>query len=190
MKIVGVDLSLTSTGIATINDGTVKTQTITSTGKADATLEARHVRLHNLRLEIALAIYTPPDYKVDLVVIEGPSYNSKNGRAHDRSGLWWILVDWLMNDGAEGWGTQVVEVPPGSRMKYATGKGVVAKDRVLAAVIRRYPNVPVDGNDQADALILAAMGARRLGHPVESSLPQTHLAAMDGVHWPDITEVL
>ena len=38
----------------------------------------------------------------------------------------------------------------------ATGAGgglKAGKDQVLAAVIRRYPDVPVDGNDQADALV-------------------------------------
>jgi hypothetical protein len=69
-------------------------------------------------------------------------------------------------------------------MKYATGKGMIAKDAVLAAVVRRYVGIDVTCNDEADALILAAMGARHLGQPIEDSLPLTHLAAMDNVHWP------
>lgn len=196
MIVVGLDLSLTSTGVARIDAGTgapvIKLDTITSKAPAarrgpkgkplPPTLEQRHIRLHNLRLEIALRCT-----EADLVVVEGPSYGSKTGHQHDRSGLWWNVVDWLMNDAttADGWGKTVVEVPPSSRMKYATGKGMVSKDMVLAAVVRRYADVDTNGNDEADALILAAMGARHLGHAIEESLPQTHLAAMDAVRWPD-----
>jgi len=75
--------------------------------------------------------------------------------------------------------------PPKVRAIYATGKAL-DKDQVLAAVVRRYPNVPIGNNNEADALILAAMGARKLGHPYEPSLPQTHLRAMDGAEWPHL----
>lgn len=178
MIVVGLDLSLTSTGIArTYADNPLGPDTIvdrvTSTGKETATLLERDTRLTALRKHItALAL------PADLAVVEGPSYASKNGKQHDRSGLWWAVVRNLMMNGVP-----VVEVPPSSRMKYATGKGNAAKDAVLAAVVRRYPDVEVTGNDEADALVLAAMGARHLGHPIDD-LPKTHLAAMDAVRWP------
>ncbi|GMA22268.1 hypothetical protein GCM10025864_44320 [Luteimicrobium album] len=59
---------------------------------------------------------------------------------------------------------------------------------MLAAVIRRHPTVDITGNDEADALILAAMGARHLGHPIDD-VPATHLAAMNGGQWPDLEEL-
>lgn len=197
MIVVGLDLSLTSTGVARIDTDaeTVKLDTVTSKpaknlgrhgGVLPPTLDQRHGRLHNLRREIGLCAHD-----ADLIVVEGPSYGSKTGQQHDRSGLWWLVVDWLSNEpGNGGWGISVVEVPPANRIKYATGKGRADKDAVLAAVIRRYPDVVVGGNDEADALVLAAMGARHLGHPIEPSqpgcvrgLPLTHLAAMDHVNW-------
>jgi crossover junction endodeoxyribonuclease RuvC len=198
MIIVGLDLSLTSTGVARLDVGagtpTIKLDTITSKspttrrgpkGEAlPATLDQRHTRLHNLRLNICLQAHA-----ADLVIIEGPSYGSKTGHQHDRSGLWWIVTDWLMQpEDGDGWGKTVIEVSPSSRMKYATGKGMASKDAVMLAAANRYRHlVEVTGNDVADALLLAAMAARHLGHPIESSLPQTHLAAMDGVHWPTTT---
>jgi hypothetical protein len=98
---------------------------------------------------------------------------------HDRSGLWWLVVNGLFaND------VPVVEITPNQRAKYATGKGTDDKDKVLAAVIRRYPDVDVTGNDVADALALAAMGRRRLGRPLEESLPKPNLEVMDKVRWP------
>jgi crossover junction endodeoxyribonuclease RuvC len=187
--IVGLDLSLTSTGVALIDTATgdVQVDRVTSKGRKDATLEDRHARLHNLRLDICLKTA-----KADLVVIEGPSFGqARQGGQHDRAGLWWIVVDWLKTpDDAEGWGKRVVEIAPASRSKYATGKGNAAKDAVLAAVVRRYPQVEVSGNDEADALVLAAMGARHCGHPIDT-LPKTHLAALDAVAWPALigTEV-
>lgn len=188
MIIVGLDLSLTSTGIATIETGDGRehwtVERITSKARAEATLEERHTRLHNLRLEIALKAAM-----ADLIVVEGPSYGSKTGHQHDRSGLWWLVIDWLKRpEDFDGWGKPVAEVPPSTRMRYATGKGQAAKDAVLAAVVRRYPQIDVTGNDEADALILACMGARHLGHPIDD-LPKTHLAAMDAVRWPDVLAI-
>jgi hypothetical protein len=51
-------------------------------------------------------------------------------------------------------------------------------------VVRRYQQVDITGNDIADALVLAAMGARQLGTPIETSLPAVHLTAMTKISWP------
>jgi crossover junction endodeoxyribonuclease RuvC len=75
-------------------------------------------------------------------------------------------------------------VPPATLKTYATGKGNASKDAVLAAVVKRYPGWAVTGNDVADAVVLMAMGARLLGHPLESSLPQSHLRALDKLTLP------
>jgi crossover junction endodeoxyribonuclease RuvC len=75
-------------------------------------------------------------------------------------------------------------VPPSSLKVYATGNGNADKDAVLAAVVLRYQGlVTVVNNDIADALIIAAIGARQIGAPLEASLPATHLRAMGGVTW-------
>ena len=101
--------------------------------------------------------------------------NSRNpGSAHDRSGLWWMTVDMIA---ARGLGFPLV-VPPTVRAKYATGKGNAGKDEVLAAVIRRYPAAQVNNNDEADALVIAAIAARLGGDPIEESLPVAHLDAL------------
>jgi len=179
MIVKGLDLSLTSIGIATVEVGpvsgwTAKVERITSEGHKTDTLWQRDQRLRKLRLDICW-----PCDSADLILIEGPSYGSKGGSQHDRSGMWWLIVSWLV-----GQGKPVVEVTPSQRMKYATGKGQISKDAVLAAVVRRYSQVDVTGNDEADALVLAAMGARHLGEPIDDPLPKTHLAAMDAVAWP------
>lgn len=181
MRVVGLDLSLTNTGVAIIDDGAVELQRVRSNGHKAATLAERGSRLDQITYAIEDHLGDLERGFPDLVIIEGPSYGQhRQGGQHDRAGLWWQVVR-LSADLASG---HIVEVPPATRAKYATGKGNAAKDHVLASVVRRYPTVTVDGNDTADALVLAAMGARWLGEPIEASLPQANLAAMDAVAWP------
>lgn len=176
---VGIDTSLTSTGLAAAG-ARVGLHRMRSSGKADATLAQRVGRADRLAGEIVL---TTLRYKPDLVVIEAPSYGSVNGRPHDRSGLWWLVVFALV----QGHGLHVMEVPPTNRIKYATGKGsgpLADKDVVLANVIRRYTDYDVTGNDQADAVLLAAIGKRLLGEPIEANLPALNLTALDKLSLP------
>lgn len=176
MRVTGLDLSLTGTGVCTIA-GTERVlvgfATVGARGKQDDPLEARSVRLRSL-----VARLWNHTAGADLVVVEGPSYASQTGHLHDRSGLWWLMVGRLT-----GAGVPVVEVPPSTVKTYATGKGNANKDQVLAAVIRRYFDDPPADNNQADALVLAAMGRRWGGRPIES-LPQANLLAMRKVAWP------
>lgn len=170
--VVGLDLSLTSTGYAVVGDDRREVGTIPSKGKAGATLIERNARLLGIVSEIVRVTRD-----AELIVIEAPAYSRSNPGMHDRSGLWWITVDALLTS------APVVEVAPSARAKYATGRGNASKDQVLAAVVRRYPDFDVTSNDEADALILAAMGRRALGQPIDD-MPQAHLAGMSKVAWP------
>lgn len=190
MKVVGLDLSLTSSGVAMVApvDGlgltclplrvTSKAPTTArsaSTGKpTPPTLGQRAARLE--RIADSVLSYC---IGADLVVVEQPAYSRTAGSMHDRSGLWWLVVSQLLRQSIP-----VAEVAPTARAKYATGNGGAGKDHVLASVVRRYADVEVSGNDEADALVLAAMGARHLGRPLEERIPATHLTAMTKVVWP------
>lgn len=178
MKIVGIDLSLSSTGLAVIVNGRANVARH-STAPVGDDVARRHRRL----LQIAGDVRSWAS-GADLVVLEGPSYASVTGHQHDRSGLWWLVVHRIL--GAE---LPLAIVPPSSRARYATGKGNSPKDAVLASVVRRYPEVDIIGNDQADALILAAMGARRLGHPIDV-VPKACLTGMTGAAWPQESGLL
>lgn len=167
--VVGLDLSMTSTGVCRIGRDLVTTVTREkSKGSRDDSLAARRARLRELADRVVAHAVG-----ADLVAVEGPSFASSGAGTHDRSGLWWLIVD-----GLHAHDLPVLEVPPASRMIYATGKGNAGKDEVLAAVIRRYWGVTVAGNDEADALAIAAAAARLYGSPIEDSLPQTHLRAL------------
>lgn len=175
--IAGIDPSLTSTGIALMREGHITTDRIRSTGKKTDTWNMRGNRINKLATTITERI--PPN---TLVIIESPSYGSISTSAHDRSGLWWAIHQKLTAKGCD-----IIPATPAQRMMYATGKGGgkdAGKDNVLAHTIRRYPNIDITGNDIADAVIFLAIGARLTGNPIETSLPQTHLNALNKLALP------
>ena len=164
---VGVDLSLTSTGVAIAHGDTTTVQRVTSKGRKGATSAEQTERLVDLVERIAAAV---PVTEHTRIAIEGPSFGSTGSAAHIIAGLWWLVRRYLRDD-------DVVIVPPGTVKKYATGSGSAQKDAVLAAVVRRYPHVDVTGNDEADALVLAAIAARIDGHPFDE-VPAAHYSTL------------
>jgi crossover junction endodeoxyribonuclease RuvC len=172
-RVIGLDLSLLSSGVAGNAGGgwVARIRTMPSTEPA---------QLPRLRwIRGAVMGYTR---HADLVVVEGLAFGSQTGQHLTRAGLWHLVMDRI--DAA---GIPWAQVIPGTLKRYATGKGNASKDTVLAAVVRRFPVVEVTNADQSDALVLAAMGADHLGHPLVP-MPATHRAALDAVAWPDIKE--
>lgn len=189
--VIGIDPSLTGTGIAHIDTDdqtTVETHTVSSKGKRDDDWYTRLTRIECLAGEIVHhAHHLHPDvpddpamdFTADLVVIEAPSLGqARQGGVLDRHGLWWAILARLTAAGVS-----YACVSPAARAKYATGKGNAGKDTVLLAVARRYPRVDVQDNNQADALVLATMGADHLGTPL-TDLPKAHRDALAKVAWP------
>lgn len=171
-RVVGIDLSLTSTGLADTDGRTHRIRTKKAVDGVPETVE-RLDRIVNTVMGFVLAA------DPELVVIEGPSYASTGGQQHTRGGLWWIAATRLVE-----FATPVLVVTPAQRAMYATGSGSAGKDEVLAAAIRRYPVWDITGNDVGDAVVLACIGARLLGHPVEESLPASHLRALNKLALP------
>ncbi|AOE44974.1 resolvase [Gordonia phage Twister6] len=151
--VIGLDLSLTSTGHATLTydptngDHTVQLQTITSspTGK---TLTDRETRLTRLRQTIVGACRG-----ADLVLIEAPAFSRNMSGTWDRAGLWWLVVT-----GLQRLEVPVGEVPPTTVKKFACDKGNGGKADVAAGITRLWPNEYPHGDDQMDALTLASIG--------------------------------
>ena len=170
LAIVGLDLSLASTGIARIGEKTWADRIVPKTLTG-------HKRMAHILARVEELVSD-----AGLVVVEGPSFgsgaNARQSGHHERGGLWWLITHhlWLADK-------PVAVVPPATLKRYATGKGNATKDAVLAAAIRRYRDVDFDGNDQADALILAAMGADHLGQPI-ATVPALQRGALTAVTWP------
>ena len=172
-------MSLTGTGLARIDSHggelTVQTSTVGS-GSTGSSIPGRSDRLRRLASQIIAACDG-----ADLVVVESPAYSSNSGHAHDRSGLWWLVLARLTAHDVP-----VVEVRPNTLKVYATGGGRASKDMVLAQTVRRYGHLVPDlsSNDEADGLVIASMGWHRLtGRPVVK-LPETHTRALAAPEWP------
>jgi Holliday junction resolvasome RuvABC endonuclease subunit len=114
-----------------------------------------------------------------LVVVEGPSFGSRGNAVHQLGGLWWLITEALDRRGC-----LLAVASPQTRAKYATGRGNAGKDEVLAAAVRRFTAFMVVSNDEADALILCAMGCDRLGMPI-APMPAEHRKALNAVDWPE-----
>jgi Holliday junction resolvasome RuvABC endonuclease subunit len=182
-RVVGLDTSLTATGIGIITrriNGTciANTSVITSTGHLKDTIPQRAHRLLTLSQQILHAVAG-----AELVVIEGPYSGTKGGSPLDRFGLWWQLVIALaVSD------IPVAVCPPKSRSKLATGDGNAGKAAVSHYVARLWPDWEPTGSkrttdNEADSLVLAHAGAVWLEWEV--STLQRHRDALDGIAWPD-----
>lgn len=173
-RVAGLDVSLTGTAIATIG-GTVR---IPTKGKRKDSLAVRHQRLQSIARQTLEAVGA-----VDLAVIEGPSYHSVGGSAWDRGGLWWLIIDGLLDREIP-----TAVMPPMCRAKYATGSGGARKDHVIAAVEKTY-GITVGSDDEADAIALRAAGLDWAGHALVV-LPDSHRGALLGCEWPEREAVI
>lgn len=169
--VVGVDLSLTGTGIAS-NRGWV--DLVGVKGLTVMPLVERLTALRELYGRVKAAVGV-----ADLIVAEGPSLNDSGAGSVERNALWVNFVDWAILSGRD-----VAVVPPTNLKKYATGKGSAPKTQVIDAVARRFPQYGTKGNDNiADAVVLMAMGMDHLGFPL-TPMPATHRVALDKIEWP------
>jgi Holliday junction resolvasome RuvABC endonuclease subunit len=168
--VIGLDLSLTCTGIA----GAGWTEHIRPTTRG-------HQRLAFLLDEIGTFIRA-----ADLAVIEGPSFGGGVKHRHeDLAGLRVMVRQWC-------WTHHIpyAVVPPSCRALYAAGRGNASKGEVRTTVAERY-GIELEGRaryDEADAYALLAMGLDWLGHPL-AAVPEKNATALTGCQWPELTEV-
>lgn len=169
---IGLDLSLTSTGIA-IGD---TTWTIEPKGLKGT---ERLVFLRN-RITQAILARTDDVAMTPLILVEGYSFASKNSHAHALGELGGVVRVDLWESGFP-----FVEVAPTVRAKFATGRGNAGKSEVVSAVSARTGIVwEGPGNeDRCDAWILQEIGLTHLGR-ARHEWPATHLAALDKIVWP------
>lgn len=179
MIVAGIDPSLIRTGLAVIRSAErVETSTVASKPPKTGTetLRSRYERMEAIAADVLGVVGD-----AELVGIESPAYGMRHaGKVHDRSGLWWRIVAEL-----EDRGVPVVEVPPPSRMMYATGKGNAGKDLVLVTTAATYKQAEITGNDVADAVVIAAMVSRLAGQPIELRQPaRAKLKALAKIKMP------
>ena len=176
-RVIGLDLSLAATGIADAQGDQIHTGTI-RTGNYGPSLDDRMRRIWLIAEQIWRVVDDGPTPA--LVVIEGPSYGSRGGQAHERAGLWWHVVHRLLGDCLP-----VAVAPPAALKRYATGKGAATKPDMRVALLKRA-DLDLRDDGQVDAWWLAALGLDHLGRaPVR--LPETNRTALSRVEWPEVT---
>lgn len=186
MRIIGLDLSLTATGIAD-ETGTrcikPKSKGVERLGEVrDALLRMMH---EHVTFDAQFICGTGPRHCVDmprLVVIEGYSMGRQSGSqgvAQQLGELGGVVRLALFEAGVP-----FVDVSPASLKKYATGKGNASKDLVYGEAIRRL-GYTGQSNDEADAMWLRAMAHDAYGEPLVK-LPALNRTALDGVRWPHV----
>lgn len=159
IPIAGLDRSLTATGLVT-PDGAHHLISSRRTGLD---------RLADIRDQVLNRLTYPC-----LVVTEGYAFARPNG-AHqlgELGGVLLLAIHELQQP--------IAIVPPASLKRFATGKGNATKDQMLAAAVRRWPDI--DDNNIADAAWLRAMGQAAYTQPDE--LTATQAAALTPIDWP------
>lgn len=168
-RVLGCDLSLTSSGIAS------------SLGWSETITPRRLRGLDRLRhLAGAVADLVGDGYQ--LAVIEGPSYRHGAQRGHDELSA----LRWMVRDRLDRAGLPVAIASPSSVKLWATGRGGAPKTEVARAMDALYPGSGLligAHYDRADALALAAMGAAWIAETASAGPQQRALA---GVAWPEV----
>ena len=168
MTPVGLDLSLTSTGMSWMNEQSVIRTKLFGPE-----------RLH-LISEMILSYLNKID--TPIVIVEGYSFASRNSQAHSIGELGGVVRVSL-------WRNQIpyVDVPPTSRAKFATGKGNAGKGEVMSAVSARTGIVwsGSGADDMCDAWILEEMGLVKLGRP-RFDWPAINKSALDKIDWSNL----
>jgi len=169
--IVGLDLSLTSTGMCV--NGT--TSAITSKHK-----EVR--RLKDIRDQLFLYLL---EHDVRGAVIEGYAFSARNSQSHkigELGGVVRLLLHEMM--------IPYADVPPTSRAKFATGRGNAAKTEVISAVSARTGLIwsGKSADDECDAWLLEEMGLQALGLG-KYSWPEVNMSSLKNVDWSPLKEI-
>jgi crossover junction endodeoxyribonuclease RuvC len=150
--VVGLDLSLTSTGYVALAEcgGVISTQAIKTDGRIGLS------RLDDLTVQILSEINSD---NPSLIVIEGYAFGvGKGSSLADLAELGGIIKHDLYTTGY-----RMIVVPPARLKKFVTGKGNAKKDQMRLEVYKRW-GFEHESNDVIDAYGLAQLGLAVLGH--------------------------
>jgi Holliday junction resolvasome RuvABC endonuclease subunit len=172
--VIGVDPSLTCTGIAS-SDGWI--ETVGAKQVTTLPIAARVDAVDRLAETIVGWIWP-----ADLVVIEEPlpaGRNPADTSGLERHALVWLVVRWLVRNERP-----FVLVNNRHRGAYATGNAAGRKADVVAAVAEFWPTWKAGKNDnKADAVVLMALGRHALGHPL-GEVPKINARTVEQIEWP------
>lgn len=170
--VLGIDSSLTATGLCRIDvggayfDPSVWSGQCATVGAPPPTKDKSHramARRVNALVEVIEAAILDgiEGGKVDLIVLEALAFGARG------AGVW--VLPWLFGriiELAERHDVPLIVVGTSQIKKYATGKGNADKDTTLLAVMKRWPEFEAKNNNETDATAAAVIGCHWLGYPL------------------------
>ena len=147
---IGLDLSLTGTGLIILQDGKIiKQKLIKSKPVGDLPLnEVRRIRKIIEEIELIVGENSPT-----IAVIEGLAFMVKNATALTQLSALNYMTRAMLDD----YNVPFVIVAPTSLKKFVTGNGASKKDVMLIETFKRYGVTILDDNEN-DAYGLAKIG--------------------------------
>ena len=165
VNILALDLSLTSTGYS--HNGETGIISCNGTGP---------YRLSYVKNEVEKLIN---QHSIDIVVLEGYSFSSRNSQAHSIGELGGV-IRLLLGEREIGF----IVMPPTCRANFATGKGHASKNEVISSISAKtgmvWQNPGAD--DKCDAWVMEEMVLYKVGK-ARFDWPSTHVSALDKVDW-------
>ena len=153
MKFIGIDPSLTGTGIVCLDEeGNIEDQELIKTASS-LEIEERFILINDkIRKLIDVCLYRNINRCFGTVYIEGLSFGAKGNAITQLSGLHYFLrINLYLRDDL---GYKII--PPTALKKFVTGKGNCKKELMLLEVYKRW-GVEFKDNNLADAFGLARM---------------------------------
>jgi Holliday junction resolvasome RuvABC endonuclease subunit len=173
MRILGIDSSLTATGLARIDIGgpgpdtgtpwtsEIATATVGAPKPSKDKSKQAMCRRVNTLLDLIEGAF---DADIDAVGLEDLAYGAKG------EGVW--VLPWVFGRVIEltvKHGVPLFIVGTHQVKKFAVGKGSgpgTDKDHILAATIKLFPEADLASNNEADAIIVGAAVAQKLERPI------------------------
>lgn len=172
MNVIGIDLSLTSTGFCSGGDAQV----------IESKLRGPE-RLIDISETLVKAVIGA---SAEIAAIEGYSFASRNSQAHSIGELGGVVRVELFKRGIP-----YVEIPPTCRAKFATGKGNASKNEVISTVSAKTGIVWMNpgADDKCDAWILEELVLFKIGCS-KFPWPEANASALDKVDWTPLNNLM
>lgn len=123
---------------------------------------------------------------IDIVVIEGYSFASRNSQAHSIGELGGAVRMKIWERGVP-----YIDIPPTCRAKFATGKGNAGKNEVISSISAKTGIVwsGAGADDRCDAWILEQMALAKVGAS-KYEWPAINMSALDKVDWSPLERII
>ncbi len=169
MKVLGLDLSLTGTGVAAIEDGKLLSSSLIRSKPSGPRPKDETKRILGIVEEITKKI---DEFEPELVVIEGLAFMARNSTALVQlAGLNYLIRSLLYSRDIK-----FLIVAPSTLKKFITGKGNSQKDVMMLETYKQYGISLLDDN------LVDAHGLAQVGSAVLDQKGKINKSQMEVVH--------